>query len=282
MYSARFISDSGNSYLFGSKGQTAFQMDVGTGIPVDLKLSQGFAQVGESVNTQSVSGKIINVVGAVYGNVEKKKNELRKVFAPFSSGKLIFNETHYIRVYVKNSPNFSAVKNHGKFTMTLYAPYPFFRNVKPSLQKIGELVPMFTFPVNYAIPHKFGEKGLERHSKIVNGGDVPVPYDITIVATVSVQNPVITNLLTGEKMKINGSLDGGDALHIFRNKHGIFQAELIKDNVINDVISWVDEESNFFELPVGDSVISVIDDQGGGSLETTLVFEEAVVSVYES
>lgn len=282
MYNAKFISDNGVSYLFGAKGKTAFSMDVGSGISVDLGTSQGFLQVGEFVNSQSIRGKNITVTGAVYGNVEKKKNELRKAFAPFTSGKLVFNDTHYIRVYVQSTPSFSAKKGNGKFTMLLYAPSPLFRNVKESVYRVGTTTPTFSFPINYAIPHKFGERASGGLAQIYNDGDVAVPFRAELYFVGYSVNPVITDYNSYKSFKINGDFSAGDFLTIYRNDKNILKVELFDGYKTSDIIDQVDESSTLFEIPVGNSPFVITDNNGGMGIEAAIMFNEAVVSVYES
>ena len=103
-----------------------FDMDIGNGISVDISTSQGFSQIGESVEGQWVTGKLISVKGVIYENVSRRRKMLRDVFSPFTNGRLSFDNGHYIDVYVKDTPSFSPVKDDGRFTMLLYAPFPFF------------------------------------------------------------------------------------------------------------------------------------------------------------
>ena len=129
MYNVIFESENGQKYVFGADGETVFDMDLGNGVSVDIGTSQGFSQVGETVESMTVGGRQISVRGDIFGNIQSRKKIMRKVFAPFVWGKLIFEGKHYIRVCVKDTPTFSPVKDDGRFTMLLYAPFPFFYSV---------------------------------------------------------------------------------------------------------------------------------------------------------
>ena len=78
MYSATFISDNGEKYVFGPSGNTACDIDLGSGISVNIGTSQGFAQVGVTVENQTVDGRTITITGTVYGNVPERKVQSRK------------------------------------------------------------------------------------------------------------------------------------------------------------------------------------------------------------
>lgn len=281
MYSVIFESDNGLKYLFGKDGNTVFDMDLGNGVSVDVGTSQGFSQVGETVESMTVGGRTITVHGTVFGDVQTRKRLMRKAFAPFVWGRLIFDDTHYIRVCVKDTPTFSPVRDDGRFTMLLYAPFPFFFSVDESNYNIGGIDPMFMFPVNYSIPHKFGERGAGRYTNVYNGGDIPVPFRAYIETFGTSTNPRIVNLDTQEYLKLNGTLSVGDVVNIYRDQNNILRAELNSGGEVVDVLSWVDDGSSLFQLKAGDNIIAFDDDEGGDSLTVKFTFSPAVVAVYE-
>ena len=282
MYSVVFESDSGEKYIFGRSGNTVFDMDFGNGVPVNIGTSQGFSQIGETIQSRTVSGRTIKVNGVVYGNVPERKRSMRKIIAPFSSGKLIFEEEYYTRVYVKNAPTFSPVKNDGRFSMQFFAPFPFFYNVNVESSEIGATKPAFSFPVNYSTPHIFGEKSNTRYKNIVNSGDVKVAFRLHLQTSGSSKNIIIANLTTFQTLKINGTLTAGEYINIYRDDDNVLRAELTSGGVTHDIISWIDESSDLFELNVGDNWISANDDEGGENLTARIIFNTAVVALYES
>lgn len=281
MYNAVFESDTGQKYVFGKDGETVFDMDLGNGVSVDIGTSQGFSQVGETVESMTVGGRTITVHGTIFGNVQSRKKIMRKVFAPFVWGKLTFEGKHYIRVCVKDSPSFSPIRDDGRFTMLLYAPFPFFYSVDDAHYNIGEIMPMFSFPVNYATPHKFGERGTEKYTNVYNNGDIAAPFNVYMETFGTSANPLIVNLDTHEYLKLNGTLTAGDAANIYRDSNNILRAELSTDGELVDILSWVDDGSTLFQLNPGDNIISFDDDGGGSSLTVKFSFSPAVVAVYE-
>ena len=206
---------------------------------------------------------------------------MRKVFAPFVWGKLIFEGKHYIRVCVKDTPTFSPVKDDGRFTMLLYAPFPFFYSVDDAYYNIGGISPMFSFPINYATPHKFGERGTEKYTNVYNNGDIAVPFNVYMETFGTSANPMIVNLDTQEYLKLNGTLNTGDVANIYRDSNNILRAELSTGGESVDILSWVDDGSTLFQLNPGDNIIAFDDDGGGSSLTVKFTFSPAVVAVYE-
>lgn len=282
MFEAVFEADNGKKFAFGQSGNAWFGMDIGQGVEVELGTSQGFSQVGVTVETQSVGGRPINVTGQLYGDIVERKNALRNVCAPFTSGRLVFQKSHYIRVYVKAAPTFSAVKKNGLFKMQFFAPFPFFRDINEKLYYIGAVIPQFRFPVNYAKPHWFGTRTAARYTNIVNTGDVKIPFRVHLQSSGTCTNVTISNLQTFAFLKLNGTLNAGDAVEIYWSDDNDLRAELTSGGVVSDIISWIDEASSLFELEVGDNLLSANDDEGGASLTAQFAFSLAVVALYET
>ena len=282
MYEVIFQNDNGKVFTFGPNGGNWYGMNIGNGLEVTLGKSQGFAQVGETVETQSIGGRSIDVTGMFFGDIVGGKNNLRNVCAPLSSGRLIFQKSHYIRVYVKAAPSFSVVKNNGLFKMQFYAPFPFFSAFQESYFLIGGVVPSFRFPVNYGRPHRFGTRSNERYVNVVNSGDVRIPYRLVLRSEGVSTNPTLTNITTFAFLKINGIINIGQFITIFRDDNNVLRAELTDGNQVTDVITWIDDESSLFELDPGDNLISANDEEGGKALIASFTFNPAVGALYET
>ena len=282
MFEVTFENDNGKRFLFGPSGSNWFGMNSGDGMEVTLGKSQGFSQAGETVETQSVAGRTINVTGQLYGNIPALKNTLRNVCSPLSTGRLIFQKTHYIRVYVKAAPTFSTVKGNGLFTMQFFAPYPYYRSFEEKLYRLGGVTKQFRFPVNYSTPHRFGTRGSNRYTNIVNSGDVSVPYRLELHSTGVSTNPTVTNLNTFALLRLNGQLNAGDVAVIYRDDNNVLRAELTSGGTSTDIISRIDDESTLFELLSGDNLIQANDDEGSAGLYASIAFSPAVVALYET
>lgn len=282
MFEAIFENDNGKKFTFGPNGSNWFGMSIGNGMETTLGKSQGFASIGDTVETQSVGGRVIDVTGRFFGDIVTGKNALRNICSNLACGRLVFQGTHYIRVYVKAAPTFSAVKNNGLFKMQFYAPFPFFSSFNESYYSIGGTIRGFRFPVNYGKPHHFGVRNNERYVNIINPGDVRIPFRLTLRSEGVSTNPIITNITTFAFLKINGVINIGEYITIFRDDNNVLRAELTAGNVVTDVITWIDDESSLFELESGDNLISSNDDQGGAALVANLSFHPAIGALYET
>ena len=283
MYSARFESDNGLVFVFGKDGGNVFDMDLGSGVSVDIGTSQGFSQVGETVETLAVNSRPITVTGVLYRDIDNQKRNVRKIFAPFVAGKLIFEDGHYTRVYVQDPPSFSSVRKDGRFTMQLLAPFPYFYGQNEQSVQIGEITPMFSFPVNYSEAHSFGELSEGRYSTIYNDSDIKVPYNFQIILNGTSTNPTVTNLSTFEFLKINGTFNAGDIINVHRDENNVLVANVTHGNAnVENILSMIDDDSTFYELSIGDNLISINDDEGGIGMVAKISFRSVVVALYES
>lgn len=282
MYEVIFENDNGKKFAFGPSGSNWYGMNIGNGMEITLGKSQGFAQIGETVETQAVAGRPIDVTGRFYGDIVERKNALRNVCAPLASGRLIFQKTYYTRVFVKAAPSFTPVKNNGLFRMQFYAPYPFFYRFEESYYRIGGMVPGFRFPVNYAQPHRFGTRNTERYVNVINQGDVRVPYRMKIRSEGISTNATITNLTTFAFLRINGTIKSGEYVTIYRDKNNVLRADLVHGDTVTDVITWIDDDSSLFELDAGDNLISANDEEGGTAMVVSITFNPAVGAIYET
>jgi hypothetical protein len=282
VYNAKYVSNTGETYDFGVSGSTVFDVDIGNGLSVDISTSQGFAQMGESVEGQNVSGRLINVKGVIYKDISNRRKMLRSVFSPFTNGRLTFDNGYYIDVYVKDTPTFSPVKNDGRFTMLLYAPFPFFSKADSGSVEFGELIPGFSFPVNYAEPHTFGTKEKTTVKNIINDGDVPVSFNVTFETTGRATNTTITDLDTGEFLRIQGNLLSGQKIVLNRTTDGVLKAVLIDGAKTTNIINRIDENSTLDKLKKGVNRLRITDDYGDGEmLIADFTYNTAVTSIYE-
>lgn len=282
MYNARYETN-GETFLFGKDGLNVVDIDIGNGVPVNLGTSQGFAQIGETVDTQSVKGRTITVKGVIYDDVVSQKVIMRKIFVPFSGGKLTFKGNYSIDVIVQNPPTFSPVKNDGRFTMQLFAPFPYLSRGTQYSDVVGGITPGFSFPVNYAEPHTFGMKSEGPFIDIINDGESVIPFGLEVEIVGRSSNITVTNLITFDFLKINGSFENGERLHVWRNSNNVLTAELTTvDGDVVDIISRIDEDSTLFELAIGENKLSINDDEGGGGMIAKISYSPVVVAWYES
>ena len=107
-------------------------------------------------------------------------------------------------------------------------------------------------------------------------------YRIDLTSEATSTNITLTNLETFEFLKINGTLNAGERISVYRDDNNQLKAVLYKGSEETDIISWIDEESTLYEMNVGDNLIVASDDNGGVNLTAQLTFNNVVGGVYET
>ena len=166
--------------------------------------------------------------------------------------------------------------------MQFYAPFPYFSTFGESHNLIGGIEANFRLPVNYSEPHRFGTRSSDRYTNIINSGDIRVPFKLILRSEGVSTNPTVTNLTTFAFLRVNGTLNSGEYITVYRDNSNVLRAELTQGNVVTDVIDWLDDDSSLFELESGDNLINASDDQGGVGLVVSFSFNPAQAVLYES
>ena len=275
----RYIADAGSVVSLNYSEGFACSLDGGTGTTVDLSLSQGFGQTGESVDAMSVKGRTLSIRGFILHNWQEAKAKLMSAFRPMSSGTLWWNDERQIRVYVKSSP---ALTNEviARFTVSLFAPYPFWQGAAQNKETIGVTVPNFHFIVNYAQPHRFGTTNRNSYVNMVNNGniDTPIRVDITAVAT-AVTNPSILNMNTGERTTFNMVMEANSTIRMYTSE-GKLYLRYITSNGTSSIFDALDDSSDLFMLHPGDNLIKGEADANADKMTVTVSYYDVYEGVY--
>ena len=68
MFDAIFTASSGQSFSFGYKAGVLYSIDPIGDLPVELETSQGYQQVGATVESRSISGVTRTITGRILRN----------------------------------------------------------------------------------------------------------------------------------------------------------------------------------------------------------------------
>lgn len=158
-----------------------------------------------------------------------------------------------------------------KALINLICPNPFWMDTNAQNIKLEDFVAHFRFP--FCFPVRFASRGDSR--VVVNDGDVPAPIKVTFRGEAI--NPKITNLTTGEFIKVNRSIPSGYSL-VINTEFGRKEVKIIApDGVEENAFHYIDLESTFFLLQVGENKLSFITD--GGRPEVYVEYRSRYVGV---
>ena len=282
VYNAKFISNDGGIFVFGADGSNVFDIDGLSGMTMTLTKSQTYSRVGENVSSKATGGRTLTINGRIYNNISSVKSSMLRTFGAFTAGKLIFDDKFYIPAIVKDTPTVSPKRNDGAFMLRLFAPDPYFRDLKTQYVEFSSTTANFTFP--FTLSEKtfvLGSVSPTMTANAYNDGDAPTAYTLAITALQTITNP---RLSCGNKyIAFAMTLAENDELIIWRADDGSFHADWHQtggDKVI-DAVQYLDDGSTLFELGVGDNNL-VASNQGGVTMGVVVSFNSPFSGVYEA
>ncbi|WP_017728488.1 phage tail family protein [Halalkalibacterium ligniniphilum] len=198
----------------------------------------------------------LKIKGADYNEVVRNRNRMSSVMNPkLGLGKLKVETdeiTKYIDCIADSVPYYpSGSRNRGvnwqRALVSLRCPDPYWKSDDITEQPTFE--PLFQFPFEGEF-----EMGIQRDERIIiNEGDAPAPLRIEFYGPAA--NPIITNVTTGEFIKVNRTLGEGEYMRI-DTTDGRKSVEFVApDGSVTNVFGWIDLDSTFFKLVMGENHI---------------------------
>lgn len=279
MYKARIETDRGQIFRFGPDNCIVFDIDPLSGVDVDIATSQGFQQIGETVENQSVRGLSRTITGTIFKNSLETAQMMLRYLPIFTTGKLYYNDDYYCNIVVSKTPYIKVDEKQRKFTFTMmvYCNVPYWLDANRSDYVIGGYSKAFKFPVIYDT-HTFGVKNPSAFINCYNAGVIDVPYELQFTCITPVENPGIINVYTLQKLKFNLTLGIGEILTI-RRENGILYVELDQSGTKSSVLSKLTEDSDLFWINPGDNVLRLTADSNEDDLIGTISFNAAEIGV---
>lgn len=111
-----------------------------------------------------------------------------------------------------------------------------------------------------------------------NEGDVSTGMRIRFTALGTVSNPILLNVDTEEFIQINATMKTGDVIEI-NTKYGSKGAKLIRDGVETDYFRYIDVDSTFMQLAIGDNMFKYDAASGVNSLEVSIFYSKEFLGV---
>lgn len=251
------------------------------------------SQLGEYISSTNIKGRDITITGYVYyllseqdkllitpdkymdycySKMNEKKENLNK----------IINPTQYVRIeiggyYIEGKPSRSII--YGKnvesnneyfcsFMITIFCNNPMFRKITLPSTILTGTQPALKFPLVFTKETGIilGVRSNYRLIALENEGNTPTGGIIRITSNGILKRPTITNILTGESITINKTLQEGEVIEINTNdgnEKGI--KGFIDDEEFNYFKYW-DFDNTWLKFPVGTSLIGFSLEEGNDTL----------------
>lgn len=284
MFNLRFvktINDKDTILIMGHK-QSDYKITQISGfdsISVDVGTSQGFDQIGVSIDNMAVGERGLGIIGRIDNFKPAHTQALVSMFSPMTYLRLYFEEKYWIDVVVTETPTFSFTLRSVVFAVSLMAPYPYFKSVTENYYKLGGVRGGFTFPVRYTGTHAFGVQQEILFVNCYNGGNTKVDYIAEMICVSGSITGVTLRSATNQKyISVSTSFDAGDVVRIFR-ENNILRVTKTSMGITTDVFSDLDEDSDLFFIEIGDNVIKATPGSGDGKLEVAIRFYDTVTGV---
>lgn len=249
----------------------------GLGYRNDNYLYQAIYQDGKTFINSNLQMRNIVIDLKITKDYDLNKQRLTKCFNPKKEGVLTISDGNikrktYCRV---ESVDFGKTSRDNKVMISLLCPSPFFYGSKEELLSLAKWEEAFHFPVVYGNPAEpvlFGKRVSNKIVNLYNDGDVSTSVIIEMKANGRVVNPQITKISTAEEFKILTTMENNDIIIIDTKNKRVQKNE---ENIYN----LRARGSKFFNLDIGDNVITYNCDSGDESLDITIRYENAYITV---
>ena len=260
MYNAKIVTDSGQTFNFGYEYGSVFDIDPLTGVDVDLATSQGYQQIGETVEGQSVGGVNRTIKGVFIKNAATLTAEMLSKLPIFTTGKLYYNDDYFCEIVVKKTPviytNKVGVTN---FSMLVFCSTPFWYASEKKIYRAHKY-PAFTVPAD-----------------CINNGVAQMEFTITIKlqSGTTIHDVKITNVNTNEFMQLNATLSPKEVITVYRKNGRLY----VLKNDTEDIFSKLDENSNLFEIKTGHNELQISSSTSYSQIDVDIEFYEPYMGV---
>lgn len=255
-----YENSAGEKLTIGPKPFTLVTFEGLGGVEADTQKQRSPFQDGSTYLDSFLIDRSVSIVIVAHGETEadlsKKRMTLSRVFSPKAGiGTLnlkIGNEEKQLGVVSEQVPFFpdgqgNQGPNFQRVLVELTAPDPYWKS--PSVEESPAFEPLFEFPFEGEF-----EMGISRDARIINNdGSAPAPLQVDFYGPAV--NPRIENKTTGEFIQVNQTLEENEYMRIDTTpgqKSVVFVSD---DGSERNVFNWIDLESTFFKLVVGENEI---------------------------
>lgn len=272
----RYVNDNGDSVTFDYAGGYLINKPSGIDtLSVSLSQAQGIDQVGATIQSKTVQPRPVTVTGHLFGDNQKAgKDRLLAVVRPDIGGRL-YADDYYLTVHVTATPTIEPKKRGANFQFSLRAPYPYWCKDDSVKARLDRVEPRFRFPWNLSREYRFGEVTEAAFFSIINSGQVPVPFTMTILASGNVVNPKIISVLTGQVLQIKKTLSTGERLEI-RITH---ERTYVTSNIDGECRGALALTSSLFRLAVGENILKPDADVGKKNMKINIDYATEIVGI---
>ena len=220
-----------------------------------------------------------------FDEIQELRRNLNRILNPQYSATLTYELGDFKRVIgctINNAPIFKRGTILEQFTIQLSCLNPFWREEAETREDIATWIGGFEFPVPDGLEiTEDWEIGYRQPSLIVNvfnSGDVKSGIRIEFRALGALTNPQLLNVNTQEFIKANISLEAGDVLTVSTG-YGEKSVKLTRNGAESDAFRYLDVDSSYLQLAVGDNLFRYSADTNAENLEVSIYHNNLYLGV---
>ncbi len=164
------------------------------------------------------------------------------------------------------------------FTVEISCLNPFWRKTYKSRDDVASWLGSFHFPVKITSTWKMGYRQPSYIVNVENQGDVKTGIKIEFRALGVVETPKLLNVNTGEFIQINMTMAAGDIITV-NTGYGEKDVSLYRGGETSDAFRYIDVDSSYMQLAVGDNLFRYSASSGLDNLEVSIYHDDLYLGV---
>lgn len=283
-----YINEQGESIVFSHKSIYHTNEVSGlSGIRNAIYAVNSMGQDGDTYLGGRIESRDIEITGSI--NTRKKeemleyRRRLNRVLNPKFSATLVYEFGDFKRIIdcKVNADTFQRKYVFQDFTIQLICHNPFWREEFEDKVDIAAWIGGLEYILE--IPEETGmQMGYREPSLIVNvynEGDVQSGIRVEFRAIGTVKNPSILNVETQEFIKFNNlAMVAGDILTV-STYYGRKEVTLLRDGVLSDAFRYLDVDSTYIQLEVGDNLFRYDAESNRDGVEVSIYHDNNFLGV---
>lgn len=292
MYEAlKYVNSRGESVLLGvgSMYHVNVQKDVSglSDMSNTIYSSSSMGQHGDTYVGERIEPRDIEIDGKIKSGDKDEQIRLRraltKILNPELDGTLYYVYGDYVRkigAKAKSTPRFSHPSLSQEFSIVFRCLDPFWRDETEIREEVATWIGDWEWPLELDDEEGFE---FEHHEEsllvdVYNDGHVATGMRIVFKALGALENPQLFNINTREYIKVNYSMQAEDVITV-DTTYGNKRITLERNGVETNIYRYMDGDSTFLQLDIGDNVFRYDADENLANLEVTVYFAQKYLGV---
>jgi hypothetical protein len=208
------------------------------------------------------------------------RRQLLRIFTPKQRGTLVYRGKQIGCIVEEASFAASQISRAPAFFISLLCPSPFFESLNDVRAELASWQENFSFPLEIVSPPGI-EMGIRQPSQIItieNEGDVSCGCEIIFKALGTVDTPELSDMDTGDYMRINTTMVAGQEIHVFTHFAGKRVVSVVGTTETN-AFHLIDVGSTFLQLAAGRNMLRYDAKANIDSLEVVVKYREQWLGV---